>query len=208
MKFALNGALTIGTWDGANIEMAEAFGPDNMFVFGLRADAVAQMKTLGYDPRLHVEQNLTLRAVLDAIGRRLEADSRKVHEIEYTVEQGRLTLWNRKDRMVLSREEIRDASLVDRTAARTYIRQKVDDLVANGASEADVRARMGSFTRFCTVDIGLRSYTLGIGRRLVDTMPNAKHDLVLLRLRDGSDVLLSPLYNQGLMDAISTLLRA
>jgi len=68
MKFALNGALTIGTWDGANIEMAEAFGPDNMFVFGLRADAVAQMKTLGYDPRLHVEQNLTLRAVLDAIG--------------------------------------------------------------------------------------------------------------------------------------------
>jgi hypothetical protein len=126
----------------------------------------------------------------------------------YTVEQGRLTLWNRKDRMVLSREEIRDASLVDRTAARTYIRQKVDDLVANGASEADVRARMGSFTRFCTVDIGLRSYTLGIGRRLVDTMPNAKHDLVLLRLRDGSDVLLSPLYNQGLMDAISTLLRA
>jgi hypothetical protein len=126
----------------------------------------------------------------------------------YTVEQGRLTLWNRKDRMVLSREEIRDASLVDRTAARTYIRQKVDDLVANGTGEADVRARMGTFTRFCTVDIGLRSYTFGIGRRLVDTMPNAKHDLVLLRLRDGSDVLLSPLYNQGLMDAISTLLRA
>jgi starch phosphorylase len=68
MKFALNGALTIGTWDGANIEMAQAFGPENMFVFGLRADAVARLKALGYDPRLHVEQDLTLRAVLDAIG--------------------------------------------------------------------------------------------------------------------------------------------
>ena len=46
MKFALNGALTIGTWDGANIEMAQAMGEDNMFVFGLRADAVAQLKAL------------------------------------------------------------------------------------------------------------------------------------------------------------------
>jgi len=68
MKFALNGALTIGTWDGANIEMAQAFGPENMFVFGLRADAVARIKTLGYDPRVHIEQDQTLRAALDAIG--------------------------------------------------------------------------------------------------------------------------------------------
>jgi starch phosphorylase len=68
MKFALNGALTIGTWDGANIEMAQAFGPENMFVFGLRADAVARIRTLGYDPRVHIEQDHTLRAALDAIG--------------------------------------------------------------------------------------------------------------------------------------------
>ena len=68
MKFALNGALTIGTWDGANIEMAQAFGPENMFVFGLRADAVARIKTLGYDPRVHIEQDQSLRAALDAIG--------------------------------------------------------------------------------------------------------------------------------------------
>ena len=68
MKFALNGALTIGTWDGANIEMAQAMGAENMFVFGLRADAVARMKSLGYDPRLYVEENTQLRAVIDAIG--------------------------------------------------------------------------------------------------------------------------------------------
>ena len=67
MKFGLNGAITIGTWDGANIEMAEAMGADNMFVFGLRADAVARTKALGYDPRLYVEENQQLRGVLDAI---------------------------------------------------------------------------------------------------------------------------------------------
>jgi starch phosphorylase len=67
MKFALNGAVTIGTWDGANIEMAQAMGEDQMFVFGLRADAVAATKRLGYDPRLYVEESHTLKRVLDAI---------------------------------------------------------------------------------------------------------------------------------------------
>ncbi|MFY8123579.1 MAG: glycogen/starch/alpha-glucan phosphorylase, partial [Silanimonas sp.] len=51
MKFAMNGALTIGTWDGANIEMAQHIGEDDVFVFGLRADAVANLKAVGYDPR-------------------------------------------------------------------------------------------------------------------------------------------------------------
>lgn len=67
MKFALNGALTIGTWDGANIEMAQAMGEENMFVFGLRTDAVARMRALGYDPQLYAEQNLQLKRVIDAI---------------------------------------------------------------------------------------------------------------------------------------------
>ncbi len=68
MKFALNGALTIGTWDGANIEMAQSMGEDNLFVFGLRAEAVVRTRSLGYDPRLHVEENPQLARVLDAIG--------------------------------------------------------------------------------------------------------------------------------------------
>ncbi len=68
MKFAMNGALTIGTWDGATIEMAEAIGPDDMFVFGLRADAVTKLKATGYDPRGVAMQNAALKAVLDAIG--------------------------------------------------------------------------------------------------------------------------------------------
>jgi starch phosphorylase len=67
MKFALNGAITIGTWDGANIEMAEAMGVLNMFVFGLRAEGVQKMKQLGYDPKLYIEENRQLKAVMDAI---------------------------------------------------------------------------------------------------------------------------------------------
>jgi starch phosphorylase len=67
MKFALNGALTIGTWDGANIEMAQAMGEENMFVFGLRTDEVQKIRTLGYDPRLYVEENRQLERVIDAI---------------------------------------------------------------------------------------------------------------------------------------------
>ena len=68
MKFGLNGALTIGTWDGANIEMAQAMGVENMFVFGLRTEQVQTIRDLGYDPRLYVEQSQTLQRVLDAIG--------------------------------------------------------------------------------------------------------------------------------------------
>jgi len=67
MKFALNGALTIGTWDGANIEMAEAIGEDELFVFGLRAEDVRAVRALGYDPRLHFEENRQLREVIEAI---------------------------------------------------------------------------------------------------------------------------------------------
>ncbi len=67
MKFAMNGALTIGTWDGANIEMAQAMGEQNMFVFGLSTQQVSDVKALGYDPRLHVEENRSLKRVMDAI---------------------------------------------------------------------------------------------------------------------------------------------
>jgi starch phosphorylase len=68
MKFALNGALTIGTWDGANIEIADAVGHDNLFPFGLKADEVRALRAHGYDPRAHYEADPRLKQVLDGIG--------------------------------------------------------------------------------------------------------------------------------------------
>ena len=68
MKLALNGALTIGTDDGANIEIRECVGDDNIFIFGLRTPEVAALRQAGYQPMRHYDNDLQLRAVLDAIG--------------------------------------------------------------------------------------------------------------------------------------------
>jgi glycogen phosphorylase len=68
MKLALNGALTIGTDDGANIEIRQQVGDDQIFIFGLSAAQVTAQRASGYQPLRHYEENLRLRAVLDAIG--------------------------------------------------------------------------------------------------------------------------------------------
>ncbi|MBK7471497.1 MAG: glycogen/starch/alpha-glucan phosphorylase [Betaproteobacteria bacterium] len=68
MKLALNGALTIGTADGANIEIRDAVGAENMFVFGLDAAGVRREREAGYLPRAIYEGNPELRQVLDQIG--------------------------------------------------------------------------------------------------------------------------------------------
>jgi len=67
MKFALNGALTIGTLDGANVEIRERVGEENFFLFGLTAPEVARLKSTGYRPRQVVEQNPELAQVLEAL---------------------------------------------------------------------------------------------------------------------------------------------
>ena len=68
MKFMMNGALTIGTLDGANIEIREEAGEENFFLFGLTAAEVSALKHDGYQPHLYIEQNPELRAVLELIG--------------------------------------------------------------------------------------------------------------------------------------------
>ena len=67
MKLAMNGALTIGTDDGANIEIRQQVGDDNIFIFGLKTPEVAALKNSGYQPLRVCEQNPVLKAVLDAI---------------------------------------------------------------------------------------------------------------------------------------------
>ncbi len=67
MKFAMNGALTIGTLDGANVEMKDEMGEENMFLFGLETEEVFAQKAQGYDARQIYFGDRTLRSVLDAI---------------------------------------------------------------------------------------------------------------------------------------------
>ena len=67
MKFSMNGALTIGTLDGANIEIRDAVGPENFFSFGLTEKEVARRKQEGYNPRSVYETNPELREAIDLI---------------------------------------------------------------------------------------------------------------------------------------------
>lgn len=67
MKFTMNGALTIGTLDGANIEIREEVGKENFFLFGLKTEEVHQLKTEGYNAHYHYESNDNLRKVLEMI---------------------------------------------------------------------------------------------------------------------------------------------
>ncbi len=69
MKLSLNGALTIGTLDGANIEIRDAVGEENFYLFGMRAEEIATLRAQGgYDPRERYEASPAIRRVLDAIG--------------------------------------------------------------------------------------------------------------------------------------------
>ncbi|MCX8045106.1 MAG: glycogen/starch/alpha-glucan phosphorylase [Desulfobacterota bacterium] len=67
MKFALNGAITIGTLDGANIEIMEEVGRENIFIFGKTADEIMRLKQGGYNPRTFIERSVLLQRVLHLI---------------------------------------------------------------------------------------------------------------------------------------------
>jgi starch phosphorylase len=67
MKFALNGAVTTGTLDGANIEIRERVGEDNFFLFGLTTDEVFALTQAGYSPRAYYEGNAELKEAIDQI---------------------------------------------------------------------------------------------------------------------------------------------
>ena len=69
MKFMMNGALTIGTLDGANVEMHEQLGDENIFLFGLKADEVVSLKQRGYKPYEYYVGSPSMKAVLDQISR-------------------------------------------------------------------------------------------------------------------------------------------
>ncbi len=90
MKLALNGALTLGTRDGANIEIAEEVGQENIFFFGLNADEVEERRTHGYNPWHEVEMHAPLRRVIETLqaGYFSDGDHERVGDILYALLDG------------------------------------------------------------------------------------------------------------------------
>jgi len=119
----------------------------------------------------------------------------------YTLEGEKLVLKNRSQRAEIPLSEVLDVSLIDRAGAREYILSSLRSKGVSGYFALRRHARTA--VRYTSVDIGLTSYTLGIGRRMTDRMPDARLDLVLLRLRNGEIYFLSPIYNQELVSAIT-----
>lgn len=74
MKLMLNGALTIGTWDGANVEIGQAVGDDNIFVFGMRTPEVDRLKQTGYYPQEIYLNNPVIKQAVDMIGNNIAGD--------------------------------------------------------------------------------------------------------------------------------------
>merc|ERR1711997_1438469 len=74
MKFMLNGALTIGTLDGANVEMAEEMGEENIFIFGMSVDEVERLQCSGYNAADYVNSNVELAEVMEQLKSGLFSD--------------------------------------------------------------------------------------------------------------------------------------
>jgi len=128
----------------------------------------------------------------------LRRDRRK--ECHYTLEGERFGLARGKERRVVAVEDVIDASLIDRSSARAYIAQWS---AAHGSDKRKAAVEAAHFTHYCTVDIGATSYTLGLGRSLIDRLPDARRDLVLVRLKGDEGLLLSPAHPQDLVDGLS-----
>ena len=123
----------------------------------------------------------------------------------YLVGEDKLILHDGRNQLAVTMSEMVDASMIDRMAAREYIRSKSAALIEKSPKmrSSDL---IRDLTRFCSVDLGLTTFTFGMGRSMIDKMPQSKNDLVLLRLRSGQDYFLSPIDNVELATTINRLI--
>lgn len=124
----------------------------------------------------------------------------RIPDIQYGMGSQGLILWRKGIERTIPVDQLLDASLIERPAARNYVRQVTQ---AADHSHRDARRAQDQLLRYCTVDIGLRSLSFGIGRTMIDRMPRSKDDLVLLRLRGGEQLLLSPLHPHDLIEHVT-----
>lgn len=123
----------------------------------------------------------------------------------YRIADGMLHLSKGSSQASIPAAEILDVSLMDRIASRDYVKRKVvQQRLGDRAAKAAAR---DAFMRFCSVDVGLRTYSFGLGRLFIDRMESARRDLLLLRLKTGQELLLSPERIQEMMEQISRIKR-
>jgi hypothetical protein len=145
-------------------------------------------------------------AILAVVGLAIAWWRDKSPDVLYMLDGTRLVLRRSVEEETLELNDLIDASLVDRVAARSFIEQHLRTLAESGMSKEKLAEIRETYLHYCTVDIGLRSLTFGIGRNMVDHMRVVQHDLVLLRVRDGRMLLLSPQYGQDLVDSLGKAL--
>ena len=129
-------------------------------------------------------------------------------KVQYSVEEGCLLLRRNGDEERADLQDLSDASLLDRMAARDLIRDMLKQAREAGRSKAELKRLQERSLRYCTVDIGMRSLSFGLGRQLIDKHPDAKDDLVLIRMVDGGLLVLSPVYAQDLVESINRAMQA
>ncbi len=132
MKFMLNGAITLGTEDGANVEIHEAVGDDNIIIFGMRTPEVLRLQKNGYNPLSYYNNNAELRQALDFIGRGI--DGKKFDNIYNTLK-------NVDHYMALA--DYADYCLAQRKASELYCdkqrwnRMSLKNIASSGIFSAD-----------------------------------------------------------------------
>ncbi len=122
----------------------------------------------------------------------------------YVLDSGRLLFKGAKATHSLDLDQIADSTLLDRKAGRDLLIDRLRSM--GGTSRAQRRKAERAYLQWCTVDIGVHSWTFGIGRELIDRRPDGSIDLMLIRLKDGQALLLSPLHAQDLVDALNRAL--